>query len=309
MKKNIKTNASLSSGRETAQKEDVRAEKSRKASAAERFMLRKINFWSLIIMIVMPLCVDVGLRALKVYVDTFISVYYSSAAVTVLQWVLYYLMLLLTMLYQFGGYGVLGYSIMRYNVQKSICPILLSVAAATIHYLSGIVEIIYLQGINTIRNNLTYLSVYWILNYFLALFTTLCVIFLCAILRIAFIRHGRMQVQISDESREVRKKNVLRRLYLWITGLLLLFNFFPALMNMIAEIKAVGGPEDIWEWITLLQPFAEILLLHALGYFTLLRIGTMLTGLNEKQRLRAEASDGTNIASVPPVRETADHAE
>lgn len=291
--------------REAIRREAVRAEKARKASVAERYMLTRINTWAVLMMVVMPLLVDVALRAVNVWLDTYIAVYYESTAITVLQWVVYYLVLILTTVYQFGGFAVLGYSVMRYNVKKSVVPILLSVVSATVNYGAGIVEIIYTQGINTVKNNLAYVLPYWILNYFLALFTTLCIIFLCAMLRLAFLRHGRMQVHISEESREEKKKNVLRRLYLWMTGLLFLFNFVPGVMNMVMELSEAGAPEDIWDFITLIQPLVEIILLNALGYFTMLKVGTILTEQNEEQLARAEATVPTPApTSVPPMPST-----
>ncbi len=257
------------------------------ADAAECLMRKRITIASFITMVFLPLLIDGVLRAVGVWVDTTLAVFYPSLAVTTLQWVLYYLVLLLRAVYQFGGYAVLGYSVMRYGISKSLCPTVLSLVSATVTYLSGMLQTIYTEGIAVIKTNLMYVLPYWVLNYFLALFTSLCLIFLCAMLRIAFLRRGRMQVGISEEPPAVRKQNVLRRLYLWMAGLLFFFTFFPGVMNMIAEVREVGAPEDIWDFITLVEPLIRIILFDLLGYFAMLHIGSMLTKQNETQIDRA----------------------
>ena len=265
-------------------------------------MLRAIRIASLICMIAAPLLVDGLLRAVNVYIDTYIAVFYPITAVTVLQWMLYYLLLILTYVYQCASYGILGYSVLRYGVKRSAVPIILILISATVSYASGIIEFLYLAGTTTVKSNLAYYLSYWALNYFLSLFTCLCLIFLCAMLRTAFQRkkrtakqsfrdnpgaytagqqlpdgNARLQVGITDEDAAARKTNVLRRLYLWMTGLLFAFRFLPGIMNMITEIGSVGAPHDIWDWITLLQPFAELALLSAMGYFVMVYVGSRLT--------------------------------
>lgn len=265
-------------------------------------MLRAIRIASLICMIAAPLLVDGLLRAVNVYIDTYIAVFYPITAVTVLQWMLYYLLLILTYVYQCASYGILGYSVLRYGVKRSAVPIILILISATVSYASGIIEFLYLAGTTTVKSNLAYYLSYWALNYFLSLFTCLCLIFLCAMLRVAFQRkkrtakqsfrdnpgaytagqqlpdgNARLQVGITDEDAAARKTNVLRRLYLWMTGLLFAFRFLPGIMNMITEIGSVGAPHDIWDWITLLQPFAELALLSAMGYFVMVYVGSRLT--------------------------------
>lgn len=276
--------------KEIAAKEAIRAEKSRKSSAVERGMRNHIYIWSVIMMVIMPILTEIGLRAVNVWLDTYISVYYPSTAITVLQWVTYYLKIILTLVYQFGGFAVLGYSVMRYSVKKSLCPLLLSIVSITIGYGSGIFETIYLYGVNAIKSNFAYYVTYWTLNYFLSLFTTLCIIFLCAMLRFAFMHHSRlqMQVQIVEEPREERRKNALRRLYLWIALLLFVFNFVPDIQNMIGEYRKVGAPEDIWDLITFVQPLITTPLMSAFGYFIMLRVGTVLTNQYTAQQEYAE---------------------
>lgn len=294
------------------------AQKSRAASAAESRMLRAIRIASLLCMIAAPLIVDVVLRALCVYVDTYIAVFYPTTAVTVLQWMLYYLVLILSYVYQSASYGILGYSVMRYGIRKSGLPILLILLSATLSYASGIAEFIYLSGTAAIKNNPGYYIAYWATNYFLSLFTCLCLVFLCAMLRTAFQRQKRvrgqsfrrnpgaytasaqapdgdtrLQVGITEEPAPVRRKNVLRRLYFWMTGLLFFFRFLPAVTNMISEIDRVGAPGDIWDWITLVQPFFELALLTALGYFAMLHIGSALTERNEAVRTQVIAEQDT----------------
>ncbi len=260
------------------------------AAAAENAMLRYIRLLSLLAMVVSPLLINGVLQGISVYVDTYISVYYPSTAVTLLQWVLYYGIVILTTVYQFVGFAVLGYTILRYGIKKSALPIVFAVTASTVVYVSGIVETIYLAGVNAIKNNLGYLISYWAVNYFLSLFSTFCIIFLCSILRVSFVRHGRLQVGIKSdsESKEDRKHNVLRRLYIYLTLMIFIFNFVPAVLNTFYEIRTVGGPADVWEWITLLQPHLELILLHAMGYFIMLSFGSLLTKRNKAERERAE---------------------
>ena len=276
--------------------------KTHRAFRHDADMLRAIRIASLICMIAAPLLVDGLLRAVNVYIDTYIAVFYPITAVTVLQWMLYYLLLILTYVYQCASYGILGYSVLRYGVKRSAVPIILILISATVSYASGIIEFLYLAGTTTVKSNLAYYLSYWALNYFLSLFTCLCLIFLCAMLRVAFQRkkrtakqsfrdnpgaytaapqlpdgNARLQVGITEEDAAARKTNVLRRLYLWMTGLLFAFRFLPGIMNMITEIGSVGAPHDIWDWITLLQPFAELALLSAMGYFVMVHVGSRLT--------------------------------
>ncbi|MBQ3066315.1 MAG: hypothetical protein IJC98_08785 [Clostridia bacterium] len=275
-------------------KQTNQLEKSQSHSAAilaENAMLRYIRQLCFLTMIITPLLINVLLQGISVYIDTYISVYYPSTAVTLLQWVLYYGIVILTMIYQFAGFSILGYTILRYGVKKSTLPIILAIAASTIVYVSGIFETIYLAGINTVKNSLDYLIYYWIINYFLGLFSTFCVIFLCSILRVSFVRHGRLQIGIKagTESREERKNNVLRRLYIYLLLMIFFFNSVPALLNTYYEVQTVGGPTNVWEWFTLLQPHLEIVLLHAMGYFIMLACGNALTKRNKAERERATA--------------------
>ena len=286
--------------------------KIRHAIHAEAGMLRIIRIATLICMLASPLLVDVALRAVNVYIDTYIAVYYPTLAVTLLQWILYYLLLILTYVYQSASYSVLGYSVMRYGIKKSAFPIVMILVTATISYASGIFEFIYLAGTSAIKNNPLYYSFYWAINYLLSLFTCLCLIFLCAVLRSAFQRQKRharanfrsnpgaytaqpqtdgdtrLSVGITEEDAAARKSNVLRRLYLWMTGLLFLFRFLPSVMNMITELRSVGAPGDIWDWVTLLQPFAELFLLTAMGYFVMLWVGMRLTEYNAKIKQKTQ---------------------
>ncbi len=275
-------------------KQTNQLEKSQSHSAAilaENAMLRYIRQLCFLTMIITPLLINVLLQGISVYIDTYIAVYYPSTAVTLLQWVLYYGIVILTMIYQFAGFSILGYTILRYGVKKSTLPIILAIAASTIVYVSGIFETIYLAGINTVKNSLDYLIYYWIINYFLGLFSTFCVIFLCSILRVSFVRHGRLQIGIKagTESREERKNNVLRRLYIYLLLMIFFFNSVPALLNTYYEVQTVGGPTNVWEWFTLLQPHLEIVLLHAMGYFIMLACGNALTKRNKAERERATA--------------------
>ena len=287
--------------------------KTRRACHADAGMLRVIRIASLLCMIAAPLLIDGLLRAVNVYVDTYIAVYYPTTAVTVLQWMLYYLLLILSYVYQCASYGILGYSVLRYGVRRSAVPTVLILVSATLSYAAGIIEVIYLAGSTAIKSNLAYYLIYWALNYFLSLFTCLCLIFLCAVLRTAFQRKKRTQKQsfrdspgaytaqsqlpdgdsrltvgITEEDTAARKTNVLRRLYLWMTGLLFVFRFIPSVTNMIVEIRSVGAPGDIWDWITLFQPFAELALLTAMGYFVMLYTGSVLTDRNESVRAEVQ---------------------
>ncbi len=292
MKKITKADAAQ---RERQRREAIRQEQTRRADAVERYMLSRIRIWSLTTMLLLPLIVDGLLRTLNVWVDTSLAVFYPSTAVTALQWLLYYLVMLLRVTYQFCGFGVLGYSVMRFTVKKSRWPIVFAVVSTTVTSLAGIAETVYTEGINRITEHISYLLPLWVINYFLALFTTLCVIFLCAMLRAAFLCKGRMQVSITDESPAERKANVLRRLYLWIAGMLFLFNFIPGITNMIMEIKEAGAPGDIWDVISLLLPLIEIVLFGILGYYVMLTIGSRLTKQNDAQLARADT------ASVRPA--------
>ncbi|MBE6657953.1 MAG: hypothetical protein E7604_05850 [Ruminococcaceae bacterium] len=275
--------------------------KNRASFHAEHRMLRIIRIASLLCMVLCPLLIDGLLRAVNVYVDTYIAVFYPTTAVTVLQWMLYYLLLILSYVYQCASYGVLGYSVMRYGVRKSSLPIVLILLSATIAYAAGIIEVLYLSGTAAVKNNIVYYAAYWALNYFLSLFTCLCLIFLCAMLRTAYQRRKRgarqnflhnpgsyatapqpdgdtrFHVGIVEEDAAARRKNVLRRLYFCMTALLFFFRFVPSITNMISEIRKVGAPGDIWDWVTLLQPFAELFLLTAMGYFVMLHVGSVLT--------------------------------
>ncbi len=267
--------------REAVRRETIKREKSIRANTAERYMLARIRRWSIITMILLPLLVDGLLRAVNVWVDTSIAVFYPSTAVTALQWLLYYAVKLLRIVYQFSGFAVLGYSVMRYSVRKSLCPILLSLISTTLTNLAGIAETVYTGGVNAVKANLAYVLPLWIINYALALFTTFCVIFLCATLRLAFLRHGRLQVGIAEESPEARHANILRRLYRWVAGLLFIFNIVPGISNLVMEIAEVGAPEDVWDVLSLLLPVVEIVLFAFLGYFVMLSIGRKLTKQNE----------------------------
>ncbi len=285
--------------REAVRRTSIRRETIARADTAERHMLSRIRLWSLLTMLVMPLLVDGVLRAVNVWVDTYLAVYYPSTAVTALQWVVYYAVILLRIVYQFSGFAVLGYSVMRYSVKKSLFPVWMALLATTLTNLAGIGETIYTSGINAVRSELSYILPFWILNYALALFTTLCVIFLCAMLRLAFLRHGRMQVSITEESPEARKANVLRRLYRWIAGLLFVFNFIPGIMNMVMELSEAGAPGDIWDVISLLQPIAEIILFALLGYYCMLSIGRALT---QQNRTELERANQAPLAQQQPTQ-------
>ena len=291
----------------------VKPDHSRAPLRAEQKMLSDIRLASLICMLAAPLLIDGLLRAVNVYVDTYLAVFYPTTAVVVLQWMLYCLLLILSYVYQAASYGILGYSVMRYGVKKSGLPIILILVSATVSYAAGILE--YL---------IFYVS-YWALNYLLSLFTCLCLIFLCAFLRYAFQRNKRTQkprqsfrqnplaytagkteaaqmpdgdtrlhVEITAEDAAARRQNVLRRLYLWMTALLFGFRFLPSVANMVTEIREVGAPGDIWDVITLLQPLAEITLLSALGYFVMLYIGSVLT---ERNAAAKEASEHETTAA------------
>lgn len=290
--------------------------KNRASFHAEHKMLRSIRTASILCMLIAPLLIDGLLRAVNVYVDTYIAVFYPTTAVIVLQWILYYLLLILTYVYQCASYGILGYSVMRYGVRKSRLPIILILISATLNYAAGIFEVIYLSGTTAIQNNLIFYTAFWALNYLLSLFTCLCLIFLCAMLRYSFQRkkhtekqnfrknplsytaqtpdgNTHLRVEIVEEDAAARKQNVLRRLYLWMTGLLFVFRFIPSVTNMISEIRKVGAPGDIWDWITLLQPYLEITLLTALGYYVMLYIGSALT---ERNTAAKEAAEETTAA-------------
>ncbi len=296
---------------------------SRAAYRAEYSMLRSIRIASLICMLAAPLLIDGLLRAVNVYVDTYIAVYYPTTAVVILQWMLYYLLLILTYVYQCASYGILGYSVMRYGVRKSRLPIILILVSATVSYAAGIFEVIYLSGTAAIKSNLIFYVSYWALNYLLSLFTCLSLIFLCAVLRQSFQRNKRTQkqkqsfrtnpgaylanaqlpdgdahlhVEIVEEDAAARKKNVLRRLYFIMSALLFLFRFIPGIANMVSELSAVGAPGDIWDWITLLQPFGEIILLTVLGYFVMLHVGSALTERNTAAKEQAEEDPASNHA-------------
>ncbi len=282
-------------------------------TAADRLMFRNINIASLLCMIAAPLLIDGLLRAVSVYIDTYIAVFYPTTSVAVLQWMLYYLLLILSFVYQSASYSILGYTVMRYGVRRSKFPIILIVVSATIAYAAGIMEFIYLSGTSAIKNNPVYYITYWAINYFLSLFTCLCIIFLCALLRTSFQRKkrtgsvsfrknpgmytaktpdndSRFSVGITEEDAQARKTNVLRRLYFGMTALLFVFRFVPTVTNMISEIRRVGAPYDIWDWITLLQPYFELLLLTAMGYFVMLHVGSVLTERNHD----AHQSDAEN---------------
>lgn len=285
----------------------------RAAYRAESRMLGSIRLASVIFMLIAPLVIDGLLRAVNVYVDTYIAVYYPTTAVVVLQWILYYLLLILSYVYQCASYGILGYSVLRYGIKKSRLPIIFILISATVSYAASIIEVIYLSGTTAVKNNLVYLASYWVLNYLLSLFTCLCLIFLCAYLRYAFQRtkrtakqnfrqnpsayaaqtqlpdeNTRLRVEIVEEDAAARKKNVLRRLYVTMSGLLFLFRLIPGIANMVTELRSVGAPGDFWDWITLLQPFGELILLTALGYLVMLYIGSRLTERNEAAKMLAE---------------------
>lgn len=257
-----------------------------RASAAERVMLRRIGILSVCVMVLLPLAVCFGLRFLSVYVDTDLSVLYPSSAMTVLQWVLYYLVMIGMALTPYAGFGILGYSVLRYGVKQSLLPVLLTVAGGIITYVSGICETLYLYGWSTIQKNFSYAVSLWIVNFFLAVFSYLCVIFLCAMLRISFVRRGRMAVGISREDRAARQKNVLRRLYLWIALMTAAFSLLPEIMNSAAEIGQVGAPGDFWDFFTFFMPYIELLLFSALGWLLELKIGESLTSACEAVRLK-----------------------
>ena len=285
-------------GARTASAVQKKAETELMGAVREQKMLHYIKWLSIFCMIGGTLLVDCVLRAVLVYVDTYIAVYYPSTAVTVLQWSLYYLLIILTYAYQCLGYGLLGYSVLRYGVKKSIVPIILLACSATIAYGAGIAEIVYLAGTTAIQRALSYYLSYWILNYFLSLFTCLSLVFLCSLIRVAFMRQKkskdrrwwasrpqepvRLRVEICDEPAASRKQNVLRRLYLWMTGLLFFFRFVMSTANMFSEIAEVGAPRDIWDVITLLQPYAELLLLAAMGYYIMLYVGGICTRKNRE---------------------------
>lgn len=278
-------------------------------------MFRSIKLASLLCMIAAPLFVDGILRAVHIYVDTYIAVFYPTTAVTVLQWSLYYLLLILSYVYQCASFGILGYSVMRYGVRRSVFPIVLLIISTTLTYGAGIIEFIYLYGTTTVKNDLIYYVSYWALNYFLSLFTCLCLIFLCALLRVSFQRKKRTEtvsfrknpgaytmqqpdgdarfaVGITHEDAQARKVNVLRHLYFGMTALLFFFRFIPTVTNMISEIRQVGAPYDIWDWITLLQPYFELFLLTAMGYFVMLHVGSVLTERNTAAK-QDDAADST----------------
>ena len=303
----------------------VKPDHSRAPLRAEQKMLSDIRLASLICMLAAPLLIDGLLRAVNVYVDTYLAVFYPTTAVVVLQWILYYLLMILSYVYQSASYGILGYSVMRYGVKKSGLPIILILVSATVSYAAGILEFLYLSGTTSVKSNLIFYVSYWALNYLLSLFTCLCLIFLCAFLRYAFQRNKRTQkprqsfrqnplaytagkteaaqmpdgdtrlhVEITAEDAAARRQNVLRRLYLWMTALLFGFRFLPSVANMVTEIREVGAPGDIWDVITLLQPLAEITLLSALGYFVMLYIGSVLT---ERNAAAKEASEHETSAA------------
>lgn len=280
---------------------------------ADRRMFRNIKIASLLCMIAAPLLIDGLLRAVSVYIDTYIAVFYPTTAVTVLQWMLYYLLLILSFVYQSASYAVLGYSVMRYGVKRSKFPIVFIIISSTIAYAAGIMEFIYLSGTSAIKNNPVYYITYWAINYFLSLFTCLCILFLCAVLRTSFQRKkrtasvnfrknpgmyttqtpdndSRFSVGITEEDAQSRKTNVLRRLYFGMTALLFVFRFVPTVTNMISEIRRVGVPYDIWDWITLLQPYFELFLLTAMGYFVMLHVGSVLTDRNT-EALQSDKED------------------
>lgn len=258
--------------------------------AVEQRMKKVITLASVIIMVVLPLIVCFGLRGLEAYVDNDLAVLHPSAAMTALQWVLYYLVLIMMAVIQYAGFGVIGYSVLRFGFGKSLVPILLSVVSAAITYISSIAEMIFVYGNNAVLQNIEYLGIQWIINFLLSLFTTVCVVFLCVMVRRAFIRGGRLAVGITKEDRAAKQKNVLRRLYLSIFVLLLAFNLVSSVMTTFAEIRQVGGPGNFWEFYTLIEPYFETILIAALGFFMQCRVGQFLTDRNAEIKAALEES-------------------
>ena len=268
------------------------------SAVREQRMLRRIFCVSLVFMIAAPIFVGWILTGLSVYIDNDVLVYAPSTMLTAASYVLSYLISLFSCLYQYAGFGVLGYSVMRYGVKKSAVPIVLSLVCVLITYAGNIGVLFYIYGKAAIFDNLGYFLPIWALNLFLAVFTCFCVIFLCALIRTAFRRKGRLAVSVSKEERETRKHNALRRLYLWITLLLVFFNFVSAALGTYAELRQVGAPETVWEWYTLLEPYFGLILYSVIGYFTMLAAGKYLTDADRMiaDRISAERFSAQNDA-------------
>ncbi len=273
-----------------------------KAEKTERHMRKFLVRLSVIVMVLCPILLDFGLAWFSTYVDTDLSVFYPSTAMTAFQWGLDYLSMILGCICHYAGYAIMGYSIMRFGVKKSPAPILLALVSVTIRYAGGVVSTVYAVGSVYVRENLSRLLIIWITNYLLGLFTVLCALFLCAMLRASFRREGALRVSLSREEKAQKKQNVLRRLYLWITLLFLVFNMVPALMNTYAEVQEVGGPEDIWDWISLLLPLFETALMCILGYFVQIGMGTYLSRKNTAYRTAASRTVTDDTAAQNDVR-------
>ena len=279
------------------------------AAEQERRMRHRIFVVSLIVMAAVPAFVGWGLSGLSAYIDNDVAVYAPSALITAVSYALSILISLFSMLYQYAGFGVLGYSVMRYGVRKSAPPIVLSVVCALITFAGNIGVLFYIYGVSAIRNNLAYFLPIWILTFFLALFTCFCVIFLCAMLRASFRKTGRLSVSVSfsvrgvREDRDSRRRNVLRRLYLWITGLLFFFNFVSSALGTFAELRQLGAPETVWDWYTLLEPYIQLLLYSAAGYFVQLAVGRYLTEADREigEKVREEQDAERNRASQTEI--------
>ncbi len=249
-------------------------------AVAERQMQSVLLRLSLLCMVILPLIICYGLRMFAAYIDTDLIYLYGSPLLSALSVVLYYTVLIGTVLFQYAGYGILGYSVLRYGVRASLAPVFLVLASSTLVYFSSIAETVYLYGASYIASSLSYLLPYWLINFSLAIFSELCIIFLCAMIRAAFARHGRLRIGIAKEDKEARRKNVLRRLYLYIVLLLLVFSLLSVGMDIFAMVSESGAPETFDDWVFLLEPIVETLLFAALGYFAASVVGAMLTKKN-----------------------------
>ena len=258
----------------------INADDRTRAAMLEWKMKKVITRCSIITLLVIPLFLNVFLRAFSVYLDTDLLYLYNAPALEILYTVLYYVELFGTSLAQSAGYGILGYSVLRYGMRCSLVPIYLSLVSYAISFLSGTVETIYIYGISYVKANIDFLLPYWLINLFLTLFIQLCVIFLCAMVRTAFARHGRLRIGIMREDRKERRKNVLRRLYFYIFLLLLVFALISVTLDIFSFIREAGPPESAADWFFLIQSPVSTVLLSSIGLWVANRMGAYLTRKN-----------------------------
>lgn len=272
------------------------SQKPHAAMERESRMRRKILVLSVLLMTAAPFFVNWVLTGLSAYIDSSVAVYAPSTLITVASYLLSYLISLLTVLYQYAGFGLLGYSVMRFGIKKSRAPILLTFLCAVIAFGGNIAEAFYLYGKSAILGHPGYFFPIWAINLFLSLFTCFCVFFLCATVRTSFGKKGRLAVSVRQEDRETRRHNALRRLYFLDTVLLFVLNLISSLLGTYAEVRKLGGPETVWEWISLVEPQFLLLLTGVIGYFTQLAVGRYLTVSDSEigERLREEQFSAEN---------------